>query len=230
MTLNPIKIIRRRRRLRRAIDEEVFHLRRIHGEGAHQAALAQLGRPDLTHWGHKIVQGAVRETKASAPPPVDPHAHHTHHTHHWLPIPHPIKAIRRRRRLRRAVEDEAFYLRRIHGEGAHAAAMAKLQRTDLTHWGRRVVEGAARQVLVLAAQANALQARRLVQFKLKIRDPIHLMSRRSRLRRAIEEEVLYLRRVHGQAARVAVAEKLGRADLTHWGRQIVLGAAKQFNA
>lgn len=227
MTLNPIRLIRRRRRLRRAIEEEVFHLRRVHGEGAHAAALAQLGRPDLTSWGRRIVEGAAKETMASRRRPDD---HRARHAQHRLAIPHPIRAIRRRRRLRRAVEDEALYLRRIHGAGAHAAALEKLKRADLTSWGRRVVQGAAKEILVMASEERKQQVRRQVHFKVTIRDPIKVMSRRSRLRRAIEEEVMYLRRVHGQAARVAAAEKLARADLTHWGRQIVLGAAKEFNS
>ena len=231
MTLNPIKFIRRRRRLRRAIEEEVFHLRRVHGEGAHAAAQQQLGRPDLTSWGRKIVEGAAKETAAS--PRHDDHRQAAHTTHHvQLPgtIAHPIKAVRRRRRLRRAIEDEAFHLRRVHGAAAHAVALEKFKRSDLTSWGRQVVQGAAKEILVMAAQARAEQVRRQVRFKLTIHDPIAAMSRRARLRRAIEEEVLYLRRIHGQAARVAVAEKLARADLTHWGRQIVLGAAKEFNS
>jgi hypothetical protein len=234
MTLNPIRLIRRRRRLRRAIEDEVFHLRRVHGEGAHAAALQQLGRPDLTSWGRKIVQGAAKETAVSPRHPNGRQAaHHAQHVHQVrLPqtIAHPIKAIRRRRRLRRAAEEEAFHLRRVHGAGAHAAALQKLKRPDLTSWGRQVVQGAAKEILVMASQARAQQVRRLVHFKVTIRDPISVMNRRSRLRRAIEEEVMYLRRVHGQAARIAAAEKLARADRTHWGRQIVLGAAKEFNS
>jgi hypothetical protein len=228
MTLNPIRLIRRRRRLRRAIEDEVFHLRRVHGEGAHAAALAQLGRPDLTSWGRKIVEGAARETLAGRRrQPAQPAAHRAQLR---LTIAHPIKAIRRRRRLRRAIEDEALYLRRIHGAGAHAAATEKLKRPDLTSWGRRVVQGAAKEILVMASQERRQQVRRQVHFKVTIRDPIKVMNRRSRLRRAIEEEVMYLRRVHGEAARIAAAEKLARPDLTHWGRQIVLGAAKVFNS
>ena len=234
MTLDPIRFIRRRRRLRRAIEEEVFHLRRIHGEGAHAAALQQLGRPDLTSWGRRIVAGAVKETAVDPRHPNGRHAaHHTHPAHHvQFPrtIAHPIKAIRRRRRLRRAIEEEAFHLRHVHGTAAHAVALEKLKRSDLTSWGRQVVQGAAKEILVMAAQVRAEQVRRQVRFKLTIADPIAAMSRRARLRRAIEEEVLYLRRIHGQAARVAAAEKLARADLTHWGRQIVLGAAKEFNS
>ena len=65
MTLDPIRFIRRRRRLRRAIEEEVFHLRRIHGDGAYAAALEKLGRSDLTSWGRKIVEGAAKATMAS---------------------------------------------------------------------------------------------------------------------------------------------------------------------
>jgi hypothetical protein len=231
MTLDPIRLIRRRRRLHRAIEEEVFHLRRVHGEGAHAAALEKLGRRDLTSWGRRIVAGAAKETAAS---PRHPRGRQSSRHAHPFQLPrtiaHPIKAVRRRRRLRRAIEDEAFQLRRPHGAHAHAAALEKLKRPDLTSWGRQVVQGAAKQILVMAAQAHKAQVRRQVHFKLTIRDPIKEMSRRARLRRAIEEEVMYLRRIHGQAARVAAAEKLARADLTHWGRQIVLGAAKEFNS
>ncbi len=70
----------------------------------------------------------------------------------------PIKLIRRRRRLRQAIEDEVFYLRRIHGEAAHAVAMEKLKRTDLTSWGRQVIEGSVKQLEPEdAAAPNAAQ-------------------------------------------------------------------------
>ena len=61
-------------------------------------------------------------------------------------ILNPIKFIRHRERLRRAIEDETFTLHRIHGESAYDAAMEKLKRTDLTSWGREVVKGAAKQL------------------------------------------------------------------------------------
>ena len=222
MTLNPIRFIRRRRRLRRAIDEEVYYLRHLHGEGAHAAALAKLKRPDLTSWGRRIVQGAARQTMVPAR-----HAstkHHRRHAHASTEIFNPIKLIRRRQRLRKAIEEEVYYLRRTHGKGAHAAALEKLRRSDLTHWGRQIVEGAVRQTLV-AKSARRVPHR--AHHAPIIVDPIALLSRRSRLRRAIMEEVAYLRRMHGQAARTVAVQKLERADLTHWGRQIVLGAARE---
>ncbi|WP_333588097.1 hypothetical protein [Phenylobacterium sp.] len=56
----------------------------------------------------------------------------------------PIRYFRRRRRLMQEAEDEAFYLRRRFGEEAHRAALDKLQRPDLTSWGKQVVREAAR--------------------------------------------------------------------------------------
>ena len=67
MTLNPLRYLRRRRRLRHAVEEEVFFLRRAHGEAAYDAALRKLERPDLTHWGREIVRGAARELRRTAP-------------------------------------------------------------------------------------------------------------------------------------------------------------------
>ena len=67
MTLNPLRYLRRRRRLRHAVEEEVFFLRRAHGAAAYEAALSKLGRPDLTDWGRQIVKGAARELKRMAP-------------------------------------------------------------------------------------------------------------------------------------------------------------------
>ena len=58
----------------------------------------------------------------------------------------PIKLLRRHRRLRQAIEEETFYLQRIHGASAHDAALEKLKRDDLTAWGRQVVEGAAKRL------------------------------------------------------------------------------------
>jgi hypothetical protein len=55
----------------------------------------------------------------------------------------PFRLWRRRRRLKVAIEEEASYLRRSHGEGAYAAAEEQLNGTDLTRWGRQVKEGVA---------------------------------------------------------------------------------------
>ena len=43
-------------------------------------------------------------------------------------------------------EEEAAYLRRRFGPDAHQAALEKLQRADLTSWGKRVVSEAARRL------------------------------------------------------------------------------------
>ena len=51
----------------------------------------------------------------------------------------PIRWYRRRQRLLREAQDEVQYLRRRHGESALTAAREKLQRSDLTDWGRSVV-------------------------------------------------------------------------------------------
>ena len=58
----------------------------------------------------------------------------------------PIRFIRRHRRLRADVEKEVSHLSRIHGEAAYAAALEKLERLDLTHWGRLVVKRAAKKL------------------------------------------------------------------------------------
>lgn len=56
---------------------------------------------------------------------------------------HPLRQRRRRLRLERQAMEEAAYLRRRHGALALAAANEKLRRTDLTSWGRQVVQRAA---------------------------------------------------------------------------------------
>lgn len=43
-------------------------------------------------------------------------------------------------------EEEVLYLRRRFGAEAHAAALEKLSRSDLTRWGRQVVTEAARRL------------------------------------------------------------------------------------
>ena len=60
MTLNPIKLIRRRQKLHEAIDEEVWMLRRLHGEGARGGAIEKLKRTDLTTWGRQVIGGAAK--------------------------------------------------------------------------------------------------------------------------------------------------------------------------
>ena len=61
MTFNPIKLIRRRKRLHQAIQEEVHFLMRSYDSGAHQAALDKLQRPDLTNWGRQVLDGVVKQ-------------------------------------------------------------------------------------------------------------------------------------------------------------------------
>jgi hypothetical protein len=51
----------------------------------------------------------------------------------------PFRWYRRHQRLLREAQDEIQYLRRRHGESALAAAREKLNRPDLTDWGRSVV-------------------------------------------------------------------------------------------
>lgn len=60
MILNPLRLYRRRRRLRREALEEAQYLRRRHGDQALQAARDQLRRQDLTTWGHQVMEEAVR--------------------------------------------------------------------------------------------------------------------------------------------------------------------------
>ncbi|MEH6677483.1 MAG: hypothetical protein V7702_09690 [Phenylobacterium sp.] len=58
----------------------------------------------------------------------------------------PIRYLRRRKRLQHEASEEAAYLRRRFGDTAHAAALEKLQRRDLTRWGRQVVAEAAKRL------------------------------------------------------------------------------------
>ncbi len=75
MTFNPVKLIRRRKRLHQAIQEEVHFLMRSYDTGAHRAALEKLQRPDLTNWGRQVLVGAVRQLeRPDSPGPVLDHA------------------------------------------------------------------------------------------------------------------------------------------------------------
>jgi hypothetical protein len=56
----------------------------------------------------------------------------------------PFRLYRRHQRLLREAQEEAQYLRRRHGDLALAEAQAKIQRADLTSWGRRVLDQAIR--------------------------------------------------------------------------------------
>jgi hypothetical protein len=60
MVLDPLRLFRRRRRLREAIDEEVWWLRRRFGADARATALEKLNRPDLTAWGRQVYAGAAK--------------------------------------------------------------------------------------------------------------------------------------------------------------------------
>ena len=67
VTLNFFRYLRRQRRLQRAVEEEVFYLRRAHGQEAYAMAVAKLKREDLTEWGRQIVKGAAHKLKRTAP-------------------------------------------------------------------------------------------------------------------------------------------------------------------
>lgn len=60
MVLNPIRLWRRRERLRREAMDEAQMLRRRHGEAAPMAAKTKLERPDLTTWHRQVVERAAR--------------------------------------------------------------------------------------------------------------------------------------------------------------------------
>ena len=63
MTLNPFRLFKRWQRLRREVEQEVFYLRRQHGERAYEAALAEMERPELTSWGRQVMEEAARRLK-----------------------------------------------------------------------------------------------------------------------------------------------------------------------
>ncbi len=67
MTLNPIRLMRRRRRLQREVDDAVRFLRHAHGDQAYAVALARVGDPGLTGWGRQIAQGAADQLRSGAP-------------------------------------------------------------------------------------------------------------------------------------------------------------------
>ena len=79
MTFNPVKLIRRRKRLHQAIQEEVHFLMRSYDRGAHRAALEKLQRPDLTSWGRQVLDGAAKqlEREVRSGPVLD-------HARRWL--------------------------------------------------------------------------------------------------------------------------------------------------
>ncbi len=83
MTFNPVKLIRRRKRLHQAIHEEVHFLMRSYGAGAHSAALEKLQRPDLTNWGRQVLDGAARRLERGEHP-VAPTGTGLESAHRWL--------------------------------------------------------------------------------------------------------------------------------------------------
>lgn len=60
MTLNPIRLYRRLRRLQRDSLEEAQHLRRRHGDMALAAAEEKLRRPEITTWGKLVIRRAIK--------------------------------------------------------------------------------------------------------------------------------------------------------------------------
>jgi hypothetical protein len=58
----------------------------------------------------------------------------------------PWRLLRRRRHIARLALEEAWRLRRRHGDAALVAAHEKLARPDLTRWGRDVLREAVRQL------------------------------------------------------------------------------------
>ncbi|MDE2487946.1 MAG: hypothetical protein KGO51_11155 [Alphaproteobacteria bacterium] len=64
MTWNPLRLYRRRQRLKREALDEAHFLRRRHGAEALQAARERLKRPDLTSWGHRVIEEAIKILKS----------------------------------------------------------------------------------------------------------------------------------------------------------------------
>jgi hypothetical protein len=60
VVLNPWRIYRRIQRLERQAIEEAQHLRRRYGPGALHAAHQKMARPDLTHWGRKVMKRTIQ--------------------------------------------------------------------------------------------------------------------------------------------------------------------------
>jgi hypothetical protein len=58
--LNLVRLWRRRRRLIREAVEEAQFLRLRHGPSAVRAAQDKLSRPDLTVWGRRVLNEALR--------------------------------------------------------------------------------------------------------------------------------------------------------------------------
>lgn len=61
MIIDPFRLYRRRQRLLREAQDEAQYLRRRHGDSAVAAAREKLARTDLTKWGQRVVEQALRE-------------------------------------------------------------------------------------------------------------------------------------------------------------------------
>lgn len=59
VVLNPWRIYRRFQRLHGEALEEAQHLRRRFGSGALHAAREKLLRPDLNHWGRRVMKRTI---------------------------------------------------------------------------------------------------------------------------------------------------------------------------
>lgn len=60
LRLNPLRLWRRRRRLREEAVEEARFLRRRHGDTALAAAQEKLARPEVTSWGRAVLKEAIK--------------------------------------------------------------------------------------------------------------------------------------------------------------------------
>jgi hypothetical protein len=67
MIINPVRLFRRLKRLRAAVDDEASHLRRLHGEHAARVAAEKLRARDLTRWGRLVMEGALRQLRRERP-------------------------------------------------------------------------------------------------------------------------------------------------------------------
>ena len=69
MTLNPIRLMRRRQRLQREVEDAVRFLRRAHGDQAYAVAVARVGDPGLTGWGRRIAEETARQLRGGGGAP-----------------------------------------------------------------------------------------------------------------------------------------------------------------
>lgn len=60
MTLNPVRLWRRRRRLKRDALDEAQHLRRRHGDQALAIAQAKLADAQTTTWGRAVLRESIK--------------------------------------------------------------------------------------------------------------------------------------------------------------------------